>query len=408
MSQSLRVLAISHLYPRPENPVSGLESYRRNLALKAAGCEIIVVVPVPLVPPLVPTNALRNGYRQVPLKRELDGLEIFHPRYAKIPGLWWNGVSTYTMYLSLRSGLNRLIQEFRPDVIHSQAATPAGYVGLKLARINEIPIISSVIGSDIHKYPFHGPMSMRLTLQVMRFANKLVANCEDMRQDVLSLVNTDVDVEIISHGCDAEHFTFDGRQRVAIREQLRIDEEEPVFVFSGAVMRAKGIFELLEGFSRVTKDRHIAHLVLVGKIVDDADVRRFIIENGLTGRVHLVGQKSPDAMPAWLSVGDIMVFPSHAESLPSAVMEAMSCSRPIVATNIGGIPEMVTEGETGLLVNPKDADALTKAMLEMLQRRDEWPEMGRKAREAVVSRFSWAATAERYMALYRECLGQGV
>jgi starch synthase len=242
-------------------------------------------------------------------------------------------------------------------------------------------------------------------------ADAIIAVSEGMRADVLACYPAvgDQRVHVIHNGVDASEYAPD--ERTDALDRLGIDPDRPSVVFVGRITRQKGIIRLLEAAPWLAED---AQLVLCAAAPDTSAIEREVCAriDALTGLrapggVHWVRKvlPRPDLVQI-LSHASVFVCPSVYEPFGLVNLEAMACEAPVVATAVGGIPEIVVDGETGYLVPPDDSCALAErinAVLadERLQRR-----FGKAGRARVLDRFSWTAVAERTAALYdRLCSG---
>jgi N-acetyl-alpha-D-glucosaminyl L-malate synthase BshA len=160
---------------------------------------------------------------------------------------------------------------------------------------------------------------------------------------------------------------------------------------------------LLEAFARATRDRE-ARLTLVGDGPEQAASRETARRLGIADRVLFLGER--DALPELLAPADAFVLSSRDESFGLSALEAMSCGTPVVATRVGGVPEVVDDGETGLLADAEDLDGFAGNLAQLLFDRDRARAMGRAARAAAVERFARERVVGRYEALYRRLLAR--
>lgn len=142
-----------------------------------------------------------------------------------------------------------------------------------------------------------------------------------------------------------------------------------------------------------------AHLAIAGRGAERERLAALAGALGVAPRLHLLGLR--DDVPRWLAAADVFAHPSRAEELPLAVLEAMAAGAPVVATRVGGVPDAVRDGETGLLVEPGDVAAVTAAIASLLAAPERGRALARAARAHVEARFGVAGMVERYLALYR-------
>ena len=130
--KEIRILILSHMYPRVTDSVSGIFIHQHVKNLLRIGCRVTIISPIPYVPRILQTNLRRKGYRKTQLVDTIEGVTIYYPRYIRLPGQWFHGLSCYTMYWGIKNTVKQLINNFKPDILHVHVATPDGYVGLML------------------------------------------------------------------------------------------------------------------------------------------------------------------------------------------------------------------------------------------------------------------------------------
>jgi glycosyltransferase involved in cell wall biosynthesis len=181
---------------------------------------------------------------------------------------------------------------------------------------------------------------------------------------------------------------FHPRDRQASRAALGVPDDARVVLFVGRLEPQKGIHELLDAFEQVRARVRRATLALVGDGVSTGDVRARTAR-WEAGAVRILGSLPPGEVAAWMGACDIMTLPSWAEGTPNVVLEALASGRPVVATRVGGIPDVLADERAGILVPPRDAGALATALRQALARR--WDEVAVRASGPG----SWDESAQR-------------
>lgn len=173
-------------------------------------------------------------------------------------------------------------------------------------------------------------------------------------------------------------------------------------LFVGRLTAAKGVPVLIEAMARIRAVHPAAHLTLIGDGPDRGALQDRVTRLGLAGAVRFAGYQSQDEVAAALAQAAVFVLPSFAEGVPVVLMEAMAARRPVVATRIAGIPELVDDGVSGRIVPPGDAAALAQAVCDILSAPDCAARMGAAGRTRVETEFDIAREAERLAALFRK------
>jgi len=204
-------------------------------------------------------------------------------------------------------------------------------------------------------------------------------------------------VDCIATGVDLSR--FDPNAKGALREELKVPAGVPLIGMISVLRSWKGHLTLLDAAALLRKTRPI-HVAIAGEGPMRKDLPGVIERLGLTDSVTLLGHRTD--VPNVLASLDVLVLPSYAhEGIPQIILQAQAIARPIVATRIGGIPEVVEDEKTGLLVEPKDAPALASAIARLLEDRAFADELGRSGRKQIEARYSLDAMGERLLALYR-------
>jgi glycosyltransferase involved in cell wall biosynthesis len=181
-----------------------------------------------------------------------------------------------------------------------------------------------------------------------------------------------------------------------------LPEDARVLLAVGRLERQKGLDVALRALATVRRDHPAAHLVVLGEGSLREELTALAAELGLGGAVHLPGRVGD--VGAWLQRADLLVHPARWEGFGLALLEAMLCARPVVATRVSSIPEIVVDGETGLLVAPDDAPALAEAVGALLSDAERARAMGAAGVARAQAEFSVAKMADRTLAVYREAI----
>ncbi|MFA5112424.1 MAG: glycosyltransferase family 4 protein [Desulfobaccales bacterium] len=209
----------------------------------------------------------------------------------------------------------------------------------------------------------------------------------------------------IPTGVDLSEFVPQEKSRELLT-QLKIPSD--AFIFgSVAVLRSwKGHLYLLEAFHQLLESGSRAFLLLVGEGPYRVVIEAKIAQLGLQPWVRLAGYR--DQVAPWFALMDVVVLASYAnEGVPQSLLQAQAMARPVIGTTVGGIPEVVLEGDTGLVAPPRDAAALARAMGRLRRDADERRELGQRGRQLVIERFSLEQMAAELEAVYHALSGRG-
>jgi glycosyltransferase involved in cell wall biosynthesis len=186
---------------------------------------------------------------------------------------------------------------------------------------------------------------------------------------------------------------------VALPLQVPVDRPGALVAFVGKIAEAKGVFDLIEAVNEVRETIPAIRLECAG----DGDIegaQRHVAIRGIRADVRFLGWVSQHRREELLARASVFVLPSHAEGLPMSLLEAMAAGCPVIASNVGGIPDLITDGVNGLLVAPGDRDALALALHRLIVDRDFASELGMAARDTVRRRYTTEHAIARLDQIY--------
>lgn len=296
--------------------------------------------------------------------------------------------------------LARLIKEHRIDMIQT-SVFPADVYGRISGRLANVKtIISTVHRANDHKQETIYRFLWWVDTLTMTLTSNLVAVSEGVKRYVIGLHRANPDkVKVIYNGIDVSKYPLHVDASIMKRE-LKLQGCSAVVGYVGRLISVKGLTYLIEAAHRILKRRKNVHFLIVG----DGPLRDYLTEKvkklEMGENVHFVGFR--DDIPEVLTTMDIVVQPSLYEGFPLAILEAMCSAKPVVATRVGGVPEVVEHQRTGLLIPPGDAEALTEAIMWLLDDPVKCEKMGRDARRKVTSQFNIERMVTEYEAFYRD------
>lgn len=405
MSNMPRVLVLSHMYPYPNDSTNGIFVRRQVEAVAQGGFDVRVVRPVPFIPKWA-GQRLRNqkcrAYTQLPLCAQVGPIIVFYLRYLVLPFAWFHPLGEITLFLSLVGKLKYFVERFHPDIVHSYNATPGGYAGLLLSKRWNLKHVCSLRGSDINLYPINSRLTFKLTKKVLLESDRIVSVSNKLRSKALAVGRPRKEIRIIYNGCDFEMFDCGGISRVNVRNRLGIPEKGKVLVYVGHLRARKGVYDVLEIFKRIADYEEQVYLIIIGDGEErdalDSKLRRLSVGR----RVSLKGRLEQREIAPFLCASDVFVFPSHSEGLPNAVLEAMACGLPVVAYAVGGIPEIVYDGNNGFLIEKGNIERFSRTVKYLIDNKEVCKNMGSQGRKVVEERFSWKRSARELGGIYVE------
>lgn len=276
----------------------------------------------------------------------LDGIRLFGTTYL--------GTAIYHL---VRLGR-------KADALHAHQLYLDAIAALLAGRILRLPVVAKMVGAgaggDLDR--LRSVAGGSVLLRLLHSLDAVIAPSRSCRQELLSVGFSAQRIHVIANGVDLSRFRPDPAQEPSTRMSFG---EGPAVVFTGRLIEAKGVPELLEAWPLLLREVPDAHLVIVGSGPLQEELRRRAARSLLADQVHLVSEVS-DVRPH-LRAAAAFVLPSWAEGLSNALLEAMATGLPSVATAVGAVAEVLDGGATGLLVRPGEPPALASALAALLQ-----------------------------------------
>lgn len=380
----MKVLIFTNLFPNSLDPNNGLFNMYQFIHLSSK-CEIRVVSPIP-------------WYRVFKHKECLSanitpGIKVYYPIYLYIPKIA-RSLHGFQMFLSVFGHIIKLRKDFNFDIIYATWAYPDGFAIALLSKIIQKPFIIKVHGTDINEYTKY-LLRRFLIIYTLKMSKKIICVSNALKYKIASLGIKTSKIITIPNGIDTSKFTY--MDPVKARLRLSLPTDIRIIMFIGNLSPVKGLDYLLEAFLKVTL-QYQTSLLLV--IVGNGELRESLKSKaqklGLidNNSIYFAGEKKHDEIPLWINACDILCLPSLSEGLPNVIIESFACGRPVVATKVGGIPEVVKEGVNGILVDPADSNILANALNKALN--TNWD---RKLIQESVNDRSWYDNAEKVHSL---------
>jgi glycosyltransferase involved in cell wall biosynthesis len=238
--------------------------------------------------------------------------------------------------------------------------------------------------------------------QVLKEADKIIVVSNATKRYVLSLGAEPEKISVLHNGVDTDRFKPLTGVKERIRKKLGISENAVVAITVRRLVYKNGIDTLIDSAETAIKKNHRLVFLVVGKGPDFAEIKARIDELGIGNNFRLTGFVSDEDLPFYYNAADFFVLPSKSgEGLPLVALEAMACGLPVVATNVGGISEVMAENY-GKIVPPDAPDALAEAVLEFSHR--ELSVLKNELRTMVEQKYSWDKNVEKLVEIYEELI----
>ena len=352
----MRVLVVTKLFPNAAEPLSAPFN-RQQLGALGRRCEVEVLATIPWFPgsDLVARLAHRAPPPRVGRADRIDGLAVEHPRTLYFPR-YGHALSAGLYALSVLPALLRRRRRF--DVLLGSWAYPDGVATVALGRALGLPVVVKVHGSDLDLLAQRPALRWQLARALPRAA-RVVTVSRGLAQAAESLGVDPSRIDVVANGVDGGLFRV--RDRAEARAALGHGGDIRRWIlYVGRLRTDKGVLDLAAAFAKVAAADPLAALVVVGE-----GPERTALESALAplgDRARLIGAVPLADVPLWMSAADLVTLPSHHEGSPNVLLEALACGRRVIATRVGGIPDIVHRTELGVLVPVGDVTALAAAL----------------------------------------------
>ena len=388
----LRVLIYTTLFPNSVQPLQGNFVLERMRHLTPY-VDMSVVAPIPYFP-RVSLNDRWFKFATVPHNENFAGFEVDHPRYVVVPklGMATHGVSMFAG--SLRQVAARL-RTVDYDLIDAHYVYPDGMAATLLGAALKKPVVISARGTDINV--FSRLKTIRpMIRRVLNQADAVIAVAESLKNTMVALGCPDEKITVVENGVDSQK--FHPIPRPLARQKLRLPAHRRIMLTVGRLDEAKGIHILIGAIARLRSRHPDLMLVAVGEGPHRASLEKLIARLGVGDNVMLAGSQPHEQLASWYSAADLFCLASSSEGWPNVILEAMACGLPVIATSVGGIPEIVVSSSVGTLV-ARTPEAFELALDQGLCR--QWDH------SAIVAHghaHCWPSVADKLLKVYSDVL----
>ncbi len=368
-SEKSRLLIVTNLYPLPWEPNRATFN-RQQFSQLDEDYDVAILVPVAFPDWWKHRKAIDNTSRMRIIPR-LYLPKVGRRLYALM--MWW----------SIRLFAGSWIKRVKPEKVFASWAYPDAVAARRLAKWLDKPFYFKVHGSDIN---MHGqvPSRSRQIVDASADAKGILSVSSALKQVMVDLGIHHEKIHTIYNGVNHQLFTAPADSPT----------DKKYVLYVGNLKHDKGVMELLEGFSQILTKAPDLHLVYAGDGPMRDKLNAYCQGNSeLQQRVTLLGQLDHNQLPAWMQHAHCLALPSYNEGVPNVVLESMACGTPVLATTVGGIPEVVPQ-QCGVLIAPRSSDAVAQGLTELNNR--QWDETEIQAHAQT---FSWQRNRQELLQL---------
>jgi len=386
------ILNIVDSLPSHDEPSLWIFVFKQAQSLSRR-CKITVIAPV-MVPPPLPKYAAEK--RQIeenhPYTGKIDDVRFYQPRYMDLP----RGSYRYNDYSRIASIIGCVFRERIPiDFIHAHFAYWPGYAGGIIGKIIRKPVLLTVYGSDIHqmtKPDFPHPLWRKRVIATLQMSNRIIA-VSNVLKDMITELGYGEKTNVISNAFVSKNFeVFDKNM---CRKSLRLQNDSKILLYIGSMRMVKGTDVGVKAFIKLAQKHKKIIFFLIGDGELRLNLEKVIKKAGLANKAFFLGWLENNELAVYLNAADLLIVPSRNEGRPVVILEALACGTPVVATRVGGIPELIINENLGILIESEDPEALAMGVSRALERNWDREYLHQHAQQ-----FTWEEIAPQIYKVY--------
>jgi glycosyltransferase involved in cell wall biosynthesis len=386
----VRILTFSTLYPNSAQPGHGVfvETQLRQM-LQAGEHESVVMAPVPWFPSEHAWFGRYSVYARVPREEERHGIRVLHPRYLVLPKIGMT-LAPFLLARSALPAMRRLLERFPFDVIDAHYFYPDGVAAVMLGMRLGKPVVISALGTDVNVIPsYRWPRQM--ILWAARHAGGMITVARALKDRLVALGVPDTRIEVLRNGVDLRLFRPVDR-----------DEWRGKLGFTGTTLLSVGNLVTHKGHDLAIRALSLLpgmRLVIVGNGPERENLAALAQDLRLADRVTFAPVMPQEKLRHYFGAADALVLASSREGWANVLLESMACGTPVIASRVGGTPEVITAPEAGVLMAQRTPQALADAARRLFAK---YPD--RAATRRYAEAYSWDATTERHLQLFQRVI----
>lgn len=387
----MKLLTFSSLYPNSVQPSQGIFVENRLRELLASGkAESRVLCPVPWAPWGSRFLSSYATFRKIEARAERHGIPVTYPRFFLIPKIGMTLAPT-TMFLSLYRSVRKLIDDgYDFDLIDAHYFYPDGVAAAIIGRMLNKPVVITARGTDINLIPDY-PLPRRQILWAAEQAAGLITVCQALKDTMVEMGVAENKIFALRNGVDLVRFHPGDRA-----------EARKAFGASGKTLLSVGHLIERKGHDLVIRamtELPDYHLLIAGDGPERENLQSLAQQLGVNRRVRFLGGVRPENMCQLYNSGDALILASSREGWANVLLEAMACGTPVVASNVWGTPEVVTNPEAGVLMPELSPQGVVQGVRTLFAQLPE-----RTATRRYAEDYGWGPTTEGQLALFQEIL----
>ncbi len=303
-------------------------------------------------------------------------------------------------FLLINFFLTALKSSRKTQLVHAFWSA-SGLIAIAIRWFKSRPVVVTLWGSD--KLIAQIPILSNLIFLILKKADAIICEDNNLKSLLVSRGFNPEKIFLISNGIDLK--LFQPRDSAETKKNLGLDSEQNIILSTGSLNKTKNHSLLIDAFAELTASNESWHLYIIGEGEERLNLEKQIIESEISKKVKLLGIKNHNSLSQWLNAADIFVLPSQNEGTPNALLEAMACGLPVIASKVGGVPELIQNNIEGLLFDRNSKEELVEKLNRLIQDKELQNTLGMAAAKKVNSHYnSWEKQAEKLLSIYQRIL----
>lgn len=394
----IKILTFSTLYPNANEPRHGIfVEQRLRKVVEHGGVEARVVAPIPWFPFTTARLGRYGIAASVPREEKRHGITVLHPRFASIPKTGM-GLKPRLLAAAMQPVLRDIIAGgYDFDLIDAHYFYPDGVAAAWLGQELGKPVIVTCRGNDVMLFPKY-PRPRRMILEAARIVAGIVTVSGELKRCLCEIGVPADRITVLRNGVDADF--FHPVDRGAVRARLGL--KRPTLLSVGHLVERKGHHLAIEALKALPD----YDLVIIGERGTEAggmvnELHALADDPAVAGRVRFLDNQPQEQLRDWYGAADALVLATNLEGMPNVMLESLGCGTPVVATSVGGIPEIMTVPEAGVLMDERSANGVAAAVNALFA---HYPD--RKDTRRYAETLSWDETTRGQLALFNRALNR--
>jgi teichuronic acid biosynthesis glycosyltransferase TuaC len=351
----MNILVLTTLYPNNVQHRHGIfiENRVKELIKRYPDAKVKVIAPVPYFPSWLPIKGYKQ-YSEVALQETRSNIEVLHPKYFVIPKIGMN-ITPYFLYRTSLVSIAKIQEQgFSIDVIDSHYFYPDGVVASWVGKKLNIPVMVTARGSDINVIPENNIARNRI-IKALTDIQASAAVSQALADEMVKLAPLAKPPIVLRNGVDLDFFHPDAAKP---KMPFKIEADEKLILSVGNLVELKGHHLVIEAISSLDKVK----LIIIGEGEEKPTLQKLVEDLSLTERVYFTGNIRQAELPGYYATADALVLASSREGMPNVLLESLACGTPVIATNVGGSSEVITQGDIGELLLERNAECIAEAL----------------------------------------------